>query len=364
MLPVRQPSPSGLHRMMRLGIVPLALLATVLVPVVASADSNCGPSNGQTLCVSVAGSPLSGDTNVTVANSPNTGVVIATWMPAGGTSTQLIESFAPSPATNDYSFVWPTQKYLDASGILRLQAGSTAATPVDLAVTLGNGNTTDFQHTPNDWASYLPGAWTDPNDPTVLGVGDGPSNEVTSNAVAARIASVDPPLFLFLGDVYETGSFTEFRNHYGVSSLDAPGTLWGATADVTQPTIGNHENASTAPFIDYWHQRPLFTTFTFGGVLFLDMNSNRSLKPGSRQFRFIQTAVTDPAAPSCIVTYWHKPAVKNNTQVIASLSQAWALLANNGVDLLLAGNQHHMVEDKPLDANFTAGTPRRTSCNW
>jgi hypothetical protein len=360
MLPVRQPSPSGLHRTVRLGIVPLALMATVLVPVVARADSNCGASNGQTLCVTVTGSPLSGDTNVTVTNSPNTGVVIATWLPAGGTSTQLIESFAPSPATNDYSFVWPTQKYLDASGTLRLQAGSTAATPVDLAVTLGNGNTTDVQHTPNDWASYLPGAWTDPNDPTVLAVGDGPSNEVTSNAVAARIASVDPPLFLFLGDVYETGSFTEFRNHYGVSSLDAPGssTLWGATADVTQPTLGNHENASTTAFIDYWHQRPLFTKFTFGGVLFLDMNSNKSLKPGSRQYRFLQQAVTDPGAPRCIVTFWHKPAVKNNTQVIASLSQAWALLANNGVDLLLAGNQHHMVEDKPLDANFTAGTPQ------
>ncbi|HVD68360.1 MAG TPA: hypothetical protein VNF25_06675, partial [Actinomycetota bacterium] len=159
---------------MRLGIVPLALIATVLVPVVASADNNCGPSNGHTLCVTAPGSPLSGDTNVTVTNSPNTGVVIATWLPSGGTSTQLIESFTPSPATNDYSFVWPTQKYLDASGTLRLQAVSTAATPVDLAVTLGNGNTTDFQHTPNDWASYLPGAWTDPNDPTVLAVGDGP----------------------------------------------------------------------------------------------------------------------------------------------------------------------------------------------
>ena len=61
---------------MRLGIVPLALLATVLVPVVASADSNCGASNGQTLCVTVPGGPLLGDTNVTVTNSPNTGVVI------------------------------------------------------------------------------------------------------------------------------------------------------------------------------------------------------------------------------------------------------------------------------------------------
>src|SRR6266480_1276507 len=186
MLPVRQSPASGLHRTVRLGIVPLALLATVLVPVVASADSNCGTSNGQTLCVSVPGSPLSGDTNVTVTNSPNTGVVIATWLPSGGTSTQLIESYAPSPATNDYSFAWPTQKYLDASGTLRLQAGSTAATPVDLAVTLGNGNTTDFQHTPNDWASHLPGAWTDPNDPTVLAVGDGPSNEVKIGRASCR----------------------------------------------------------------------------------------------------------------------------------------------------------------------------------
>ena len=100
MLPVRQPSRSGLHRTVRLGVVPLALMATLLVSVVARADSNCGASNGQTLCVTVT-SPLSGDTNVTVTNSPNTGVVIATWLPSGGTSTQLIESFAPSPATND-----------------------------------------------------------------------------------------------------------------------------------------------------------------------------------------------------------------------------------------------------------------------
>jgi hypothetical protein len=281
---------------MRLGIVPLALLATVLVPVVASADGNCGPSNGQTLCVTVPGGPLSGDSNVTVTNSPNTGVVIATWLPAGGTSTQLIESFASSPATTDYSFVWPTQKYLDASGTLRLQAGSTAAAPVDLAVTLGQREHDGLPAHPERLGELSPGRVDGRERPTVIAVGDGPSNEVTSNTVAARIASVDPPLFLFLGDVYETGSFTEFRNHYGVSSLDAPGssTLWGATADVTQPTIGNHENASTTPFVDYWHQRPLFTKFTFGGVLFLDMNSNKSLKSGTRQYRFIQTAVTDP----------------------------------------------------------------------
>jgi hypothetical protein len=332
------------------------LTTTVAIPVAAQADSNCGTSGSHTICVSAAGGTLSGDTGVTVTNSPNSGVVIATWIPAGGTAMQLIESYAPSPATNDYSFVWPTEKYLDGAGTLRLQWGSTGAQAVDISATLNNGNTSDFQHNPNDWANYLPAAWTRPNDPKILAVGDGPSNEVTSNGVAARIASINPPLFLFLGDVYETGTFTEFRNHYGVSALDAPGagTLWGATANVTQPTVGNHENASTPAFIDYWHQRPLYTKFTFGGVLFLDMDTNISLKPTSKQYKFVQSALI--TAPPCVVTFWHKPAVKNNTQTIASLQQAWALLANNGVDLLLNGNQHHMVEFKPLDADYNAGT--------
>jgi len=36
----------------------------------------------------------------------------------------------------------------------------------------------------------------------------------------------------------------------------------------------------------------------------------------------------------------------------------WALLANNGVDLILAANRHHMVEDKPADA-WSKGQDRR-----
>ena len=49
------------------------------------------------------------------------------------------------------------------------------------------------------------------------------------------------------------------------------GTLWGAVADATQPTVGNHENLNKVAYMDYWHGRPLFTTFGFGGVLFLSL---------------------------------------------------------------------------------------------
>ncbi len=347
------------RQLVRVGIVSLMVTGAVSAPVGAQASSTCGTSNGHTLCVSVPALPLQGEKTVTVSNTANSGVVIATWLPSGGPTAQLIEMFAPSPATNDYSFIWPTQKYLDASGTLRLQAGSTGSTAVNIAVTLGNGNATDFQHNPNDWTSYLPGPWTAPNDPVILAVGDGASNEVTSNAVAARIAAVDPPLFLNLGDIYETGTFTEWRNHYGVSEMDRPGqgTLWGATADTTQPTLGNHEKVNIPAYMDYWHGRPLYTSFTFGGVLFLDLNSSQSMVAGKPMYQYAQSLLADPNAPSCVVAFFHEPAVTSNTTIASNESDIWKLMANNGVDLVLNGHQHNMIEYKPLDANFTAGTP-------
>jgi hypothetical protein len=231
---------------------------------------------------------------------------------------------------------------------------------VNVAATLSNGNATDFQHTPNDWTDYLPAAWTGPNDPTVLAVGDGPSGELASNAVAARLAAVDPPLFLNLGDIYETGTFTEYRNYYGVSEMDQPGqsTLWGEIADATQPTLGNHEKVNVPAFRDYWHGRPLYTSFTFGGVLFLDLNSSQTMVAGKPMYNYAKSVLTDPNAPDCVVAFFHEPPVTSNTTVTSNEIDIWKLMANNGVDVLLNGHQHNMVEYKPLDADFNAGTPQ------
>ena len=131
--------------------------------------------------------------------------------------------------------------------------------------------------------------------------------------------------------------------------------MWGKTADVTQPTVGNHEGPNQAAFIDYWHGRPLFSKFTFGGVLFLDLNSEASMSASSAQYKFVQAAITDPAAPACIVSYWHIPAISDGS-VKSGEKPMWSLLANNGGDLVLVGHVHTMGEYKPLDANFNAGT--------
>ena len=50
------------------------------------------------------------------------------------------------------------------------------------------------------------------------------------------VKSLNPNLFLYLGDVYESGSVTEFYNWYGDGS-----NYFSSLRAITDPTIGNHE---------------------------------------------------------------------------------------------------------------------------
>jgi hypothetical protein len=325
----------------------VAAAAAPLTPA-AAATTSCGQSGGHTLCITVPTSPLTGVATIGVTNSPNGGKMTVFWQ-TGSTSVQLLTRSGPSGTTEDYSFVWPTTKYLDASGTLKAKIGSGAF--VSAAAQLSNGNVGGIQHTLNDWQSYLPGPWTAPTDPVVAAVGDGPDDSAVANGVAASIANANPALFLFLGDVYENGTYTELRTMYGASSLDGSGTLWGTLATITQPTIGNHEHKHLADVTDYWHGRPTFTSFTFGGVLFLDLYSSASMQPGSPQYAFVQTELQD--APACIVPFFHIPALSGGT-IASNKSALWNLLASNGADVVINGHNHFMMEYEPLAGDLTS----------
>jgi hypothetical protein len=316
----------------------------------------CGVSNNHTICVTLPSSTLTGTQNIRVTNSPNSGPMFLHWVPNGGSQIYLRQTLAKDPVTNNYSFDWPTHKYLDATGVLRLRALSATATPVEIPVTLSNGNTSDYQRNPNDWQSYLPGPWTQGSDPVVAAVGDGASDEVQSNKVANFVDQSNPALALYLGDVYELGSHTELINNYGFSALDSPSpSLWGKFADVTQPALGDHELAHLDAWTDYWHGRPRFTKFNFGGVLFLDLDSTRNggFEQGSAQYQFVQSALTS-GAPACVIAYAHHPVLTGSTVNSLKLPM-WQLLANNGADLYLAGNAHFMAEYQPLNADLQPG---------
>jgi hypothetical protein len=330
-----------------------AALAEIVLPAGASSASTmtCGVSGGHTICVTLPDGPLTGHTTVGVTKSPQGGGVIFHWIPTGGTMDRLIYMFGPNPQRN-YSFTWPTHKYLDGTGILRVQYRLTGA-PFDIPVELANGNTTDFQHEPSDWESFLPTQWTEATDPLVAAVGDGPDSRPISIGVIDSIVARNPHLFLYLGDVYDEGTFAEFHNHYGVSSLNgSAGTMWGRLAHKTQPTVGNHEFVHFSAYQDYWHGRPAFTSFRFGGVLFLNLNSNQSMAATSAQYAFAQSQLA--TAPACVVAYWHQPTIVGN-KIINGNKAMWQLLANNGGDLVVNGHIHSMMESAPLTGTFQLG---------
>jgi hypothetical protein len=289
---------------------------------------------------------LSGPALIQATNKPNVGSVTFFWTPTGGHRLALIKDFAPSPETQDYSFTWPTEKYADGLGLLQARYGPKTNSVVSIGVTLANGG---FKADPSDWRNYLPAAsWTEPSDAVVAAVGDGASDEARSDAVAAHVAASNPDLFLYLGDVYESGTYTEMLNHYGVSSLDgAPGTLWGRMAAFTQPTMGDHEAANVVAWRDYWHYRPLWTSFRFGNVLFFDLNSTRPMIVGSPQYQYVQGVLSRPGTPPCIVAFWHSPALADKST--GPSKPIWALLADHGGDLVLNGDFHSMAQYNPLN---------------
>ena len=116
---------SRLRQLVRCFFVLFPLIAALVVPTTSESavTSRCGTSGSHTVCVTVPDGPLTGEAGITITNSPNKGTVFSTWIPSGAAAKTLIEAFGPYPSTNNYSFVWPTQKYLDASGVLRVQYG-------------------------------------------------------------------------------------------------------------------------------------------------------------------------------------------------------------------------------------------------
>jgi hypothetical protein len=81
----------------------------------------------------------------------------------------------------------------------------------------------------------------------VWAIGDGADGSAAAQRLARYVARRHPDRFLYLGDVYESGTAADFRRHY------AP--LFGALAGRTDPVLGNHEYANRrSGYEPYWRR--------------------------------------------------------------------------------------------------------------
>ena len=323
------------------------------VPVQAGSCATSSPaSNGYTarVCFSSpnTGGTLTGNVTVSaiarVSGQSRVGVQDLRFYLDG---TYLLSAFS-SP----YTFVLPTANWLDGSHTLSVAAqmhDNFTTQQGSLPVVFNNGVTS----LPVNTSQFQPATGTTPANgaPFIVAAGgDGASGEPAATKVTNLIASLNPNLFLYLGDVYENGSPAEFFNWYGTTSN------FGQFRSITNPTVGNHEylTPGAAGYFDYWNNIPSYYSFNAGGWHFISLNSNLSKIGNSGQSAQAQWLQQDLAANqnACTIVYYHHPLFNIGPEgPTSALSAIWSLLAQYGVTMVLNGHDHDYQRWVSLDGN-------------
>ena len=168
---------------------------------------------------------------------------------------------------------------------------------------------------------------------------------------------MNPNLTLYLGDVYEKGTPTEFDNWYG---LNQPGnTFYGRFREITLPTVGNHEyTGGQAPgYFDYWDNTAHYYSVDRHGWHIISLDTNPAFNqtaPGSAQYTWLQNDLASNTQP-CTLAFYHQPRFNIGDEGPSNyLDPMWALMAQKGVDLVINGHDHSYQRYVPLDG---AGNP-------
>jgi hypothetical protein len=252
-----------------------------------------------------------------------------------------------------YTFTLPTSHFVDGNYAISASAlmrDTFTSNPAIDNVSFNNGITTP----PANHNKFTPALGTAPgngNPMVVVAVGDGASGEANSTNVVNLVSSFNPNLLLYMGDVYEKGSPTEFYNWYGAN------LNFGLFRSISDPTIGNHEyiaNNKAAGYFDYWNNIPNYYSFNSGGWHFISLNANSQLgqtQPGTAQYDWlVQDLARNTAA--CTLAYWHQPIYNVGIEPSqTSMQQIWALLVQKKVDIVLNGHDHDYQRWAPLDGS-------------
>ena len=180
----------------------------------------------------------------------------------------------------------------------------------------------------------------------VWAVGDGADGSERARRLARLVTADRPDRFLYLGDVYESGTSDEFRRNYD--------SVYGELAEITAPTPGNHDWPNRQlGYYPYWRsakgrrQRPWYR-FRLAGWEVLALNSEAAHGAGSRQVRWLRRHLRG-AEGDCRLAFWHRPrrsaGVYGDDEGLAPL---WNPLRGKA-RLVLSGHDHNMQRFRSRD---------------
>jgi hypothetical protein len=163
-----------------------------------------------------------------------------------------------------------------------------------------------------------------------------------------------------LGDLaYERGTEYEFDAYYRPS--------WGRHKTRTRPTPGNHEYYSGGQdYFRYFGSRAGPTgkgwyAYDLGAWRVVVLNSNCEVVgcgPGSEQEVWLRAELANPRT-GCTLAYWHHPLFSSGEHGDnPAVRPLWQALYEVGVDVVLAGHDHHYERFAPQDPSGRADPQR------
>lgn len=312
------------------------------------------------LTAPAAGATLTGPTNVTATQTLVSGTTTVGALVFTLNGQPILTAFS-TVNTPPYAFIWHTAHWADGAYTLgvyaRMSDGTnTSSNPAVESVTLANGVTI----TPTNGSSPTITTGTVPpagQPEVVAAVGSGADGSTGSNNVGAEVRGWSPNLFLYLGDVYEMGTYEEFYNWYDPS--------WGPMRSVTNPVPGDQEiYYGVQGYNWYWNNEPAYYSYDAAGWHFIALTacaySDRSYPPNglcggsAAEVGWLNNDLATNAG-ACTIAYWHDPRFAlDGAGGSVSEQPLWAPLANNHATAAINADRHNYQRWTAMDANGTA----------
>lgn len=248
-----------------------------------------------------------------------------------------------------YTFDLPSEHFVDGIHTLSVRALMrdgylTEPITVDFSIENTGPPPIEVQFTP-----YIPAAPPAGQSLIVAATGDGANGLASAQRVVDLITTWNIDMFMYLGDVYEDGTYTEFYNWYGIGDQ-----YFGRFRAITNPTVGNHEyTKGVAPgYFKYWLNAPKYYSLDAAGWHLISLNSNGDyapVVPRQPPYEWLENELTQSRA-ACTLVFFHHPVYSVGPQGDTTrLAPLWSLLAQHGVDIVLTGHEHNYQRWLPLD---------------
>ena len=193
-----------------------------------------------------------------------------------------------------------------------------------------------------------------PGEVVLVGAGDIAfcSDLAPAEATAKLLDGTSGTIFTAGDNVQGAGSLSDYRDCF------AP--TWGRHIQRIRPSPGNHDydTAGGSPYYSYFGSNAGsdlgYYSYDLGTWHIISLNSNIAAGPGSPQFDWLATDLTQTGAP-CTLAYWHHPLFSSGQNgATLSMQSVWHLLYAYGVDVVLNGHDHVYERFGPQDANGVA----------